>query len=116
MLATCQSHSLQHPHTPVGCGGVSDATREERKPPGVPPASGRRANLAALCCNWEPLREDFSDHSRTLIFPQDGPPPFYPRQAHWHAGGGGCQSREDPPTLHPAPQSPTSQLAASTFA
>ena len=116
MLATCQSHSLQHPHTPVGCGGVSDATREERKPPGVPPASGRRANLAALCCNWEPLREDFSDHSRTLIFPQDGPPPFYPRQAHGHAGGGGCQSREDPPTLHPAPQSPTSQLAASTFA
>ena len=32
MLATCQSHSLQHPHTPVGCGGVSDATGGRESP------------------------------------------------------------------------------------
>lgn len=76
------------------------ATRGERKPPGEPLSWKKgEPGRSVLQLHWEHLRKRFSDCSRTLIFPQDALPPFYPCHAHWPARYR-CQSTEALPTLN----------------
>ena len=101
-----------------GRGVLSDATRGEGSPQ-VSPLSLEedKPGRTVWQLHWERLRADFSDCPRTLTFPQDAPPLFYPCHAHWHARMcqviARCQSVEAPPTLNPHSAEP--HLAAGEY-